>query len=57
MGVSEGLGSRKVEVLADTAVTLEQGQDGVVAAEVIKKLLSVSCWKRVWHAGKEWALL
>ena len=42
MGVAEGLGSRKVEVLADTAVTLEQGQDGFVASEVIKKLLSVS---------------
>ena len=42
MGLSDGLGSRKVEVLADTAVTLEQGEDGVVATEVIKKLLSVS---------------
>ena len=52
MGVSEGLGSRKVEVLADTAVTLEQGQDGVVASEVIKKLLSVSGWERVWRNGQ-----
>lgn len=42
MGVSEGLGNRKVEVLADTAVTLEQGEDGLVASEVIQKLLSVS---------------
>ena len=41
-GVSNGLGSRKVEVLADTAVTLEQGEEGIVATEVIKKLLSVS---------------
>ena len=42
MGVAEGLGSRKLEVLADTAVTLEQGQDGLVACEVIKQILSVS---------------
>lgn len=39
-GMSDGLGSRKVEVLADTAVTLEQGKDGLVASEIIKKLLS-----------------
>ena len=42
MGVADGLGSRKVEVLADTAVTLEQGGEGIVASEIIKKLLSVS---------------
>ena len=42
MGVADGLGSRKVEVLADTAVTLEQGEEGIVASEIIKKLLSVS---------------
>lgn len=41
MGISDGLGSRKAEVLADTAVTLEQGEDGAVATEIIKKLLSV----------------
>ena len=46
MGVKEGLGSRKVEVLADTAVTLEQGEDGNVASEVLKKLLSVSSERR-----------
>ena len=39
--MSDGLGSRKVEVLADTAVTLEQGEEGVVATEIIKKLLNV----------------
>ena len=41
MSISDGLGSRKAEVLADTAVTLEQGEDGLVATEIIKKLLSV----------------
>ena len=42
MGMTDGLGSRKVEVLADTAVTLEQGEDGIVVTEILKKLLSVS---------------
>ena len=41
MGITNGLGSRKVEVLADTVVTLEQGTEGLVATEVIKKLLKV----------------
>ena len=41
MGIANGLGSRKVEVLADTVVTLEQGTEGLVATEVIKKLLKV----------------
>ena len=43
MGLREGLRSRKVEVLADTTVSLEQGQVGVVATEVIKKILKVQC--------------
>ena len=42
MGITNGLGSRRVEVLADTVVTLEQGTEGLVATEVIKKLLKVS---------------
>ena len=41
MGLREGLRSRKVEVLADTTVSLEKGQMGVVATEVIKKILKV----------------
>ena len=41
MGISDGLGSRKLEVLADTAVTLEQSADGAVVIEVIKKMLKV----------------
>ena len=41
MGLREGLRSRKVEILADSTVTLEQGTDGVVASEVIKKMLKV----------------
>ena len=41
MGITNGLGSRRVEVLADTVVTLEQGTEGLVATEVIKKLLKV----------------
>ena len=53
MGVSDGLGSRKVEVLADTAVTLEQGGEGVVASEVIKKLLSVSVEREGGRGGIE----
>ena len=52
MGVAEGLGSRKVEVLADTAITLEQGRDGLVASEVIQKLLSVSCEEWGWREGR-----
>ncbi|CAI8022725.1 Neurofibromin [Geodia barretti] len=39
MSISDGLGSRKLEVLADTAVTLEQSTDGAVTTEVIKKIL------------------
>ncbi len=42
MSAADGLGGRKAEVLADTAVTLEQGEEGIVANEVIKKLLNVS---------------
>lgn len=42
MGIREGLRSRKVEVLADTVVTLEQGVDGVVASEIIRRMLKVS---------------
>ena len=53
MGVADGLGSRKVEVLADTAVTLEQGEEGVVATEVIKKLLSVSEREGGWEGEGE----
>ena len=41
MGIVEGLGSRKVEVLADSAVTLEQGNEGVVATQVVKWMLKV----------------
>ena len=41
MGISDGLGSRKLEVLADTAVTLEQNTEGAVVTEVIKKILKV----------------
>ena len=41
MGISDGLGSRKLEVLADTAVTLEQSANGAVVTEVIKKMLKV----------------
>ena len=41
MGISDGLGSRKLEVLADTAVTLEQGTSGAVVTEVVKKMLKV----------------
>ena len=41
MGISAGLGSRKLEVLADTAVTLEQGNPGQVVNEVVKKILKV----------------
>lgn len=42
MGISDGLGSRKLEVLADTAVTLEQTTEGAVVTEVIKKMLKVN---------------
>ena len=42
MSISDGLGSRKLEVLADTAVTLEQSTDGAVTTEVIKKILKVT---------------
>ena len=41
MSISDGLGSRKLEVLADTAVTLEQSTEGAVVTEVIKKMLKV----------------
>ena len=41
MGISDGLGSRKLEVLADTTVTLEQGNTGEVVNEVVKKILKV----------------
>ena len=44
MGIANGLGSKRVEVLADTVVTLEQGTEGLVATEVIKKLLKVWVW-------------
>ena len=42
MSISDGLGSRKLEVLADTAVTLEQSTEGAVVTEVIKKMLKVA---------------
>ena len=48
MSMLDGLGSRKLEVLADTTVTLEQGCRGVVASEVINKMLKV---RRKWHAA------
>jgi len=50
MGMREGLRSRKVDILADTIVTLEQGTEGAVATEVIKKILKVSLSqnKDVW---------
>lgn len=54
MGITNGLGSRKVEVLADTVVTLEQGTEGVVATEVIKKLLKVCtyvCKGKLWRVS------
>ena len=41
MGIADGLGSRKLEVLADTTVTLEQGNNGMVATEIIKRMLKV----------------
>ena len=41
MSISDGLGSRKLEVLADTAVTLEQSTDGAVVTEIIRKILKV----------------
>ena len=43
MGISDGLGSRKLEVLADTAVTLEQNTEGSIVTEIIKKMLKVVC--------------
>lgn len=46
MSISDGLGSRKLEILADTAVTLEQNTEGAVVTEVIKKILKV--WHSVW---------
>ena len=59
MGITTGLGSRKVEVLADTVVTLEQGTEGLVATEVIKKLLkvcstvmSLKSGRAAWHCCK-----
>ena len=42
MSISDGLGSRKLEVLADTTVTLEQGNSGMVATEIIKRMLKVT---------------
>ena len=42
MSISDGLGSRKLEVLADTTVTLEQGNNGMVATEIIKRMLKVT---------------
>ena len=41
MSISDGLGSRKLEILADTAVTLEQSTEGAVVTEIIKKMLKV----------------
>ena len=41
MSISDGLGSRKLEVLADTTVMLEQGSEGVLASEIIKRMLKV----------------
>ncbi len=42
MSISDGLGSRKQETLADTIVTLARGDDGFVASEIIKKMLKVN---------------
>ena len=52
MGISDGLGSHKLEVLADTAVTLEQTTEGAVITEVIKKMLKVSVI--LWSEIKIW---
>lgn len=49
MSISDGLGSRKLEVLADTAVTLEQSTDGAVVTEVIKKILKVMMLGEILH--------
>lgn len=39
IGISEGLNSRKLEVLADTAVTLAQDEDSLVADAIVKIIL------------------
>lgn len=41
MSVADGLGSRKLKVLADTAVTLARFHPNIVAADIIKRMLKV----------------
>lgn len=41
MSIADGLGSRKLKVLADTAVTLARYHPNIVAADIIKKMLKV----------------
>ena len=41
MSVSDGLGSRKLKVLAETAVTLARYHPNIVAADIIKRMLKV----------------
>ena len=40
--IADGIGSRKMRVLADSAVTLARCYPEIVAADVVKRMLKVS---------------